>query len=100
MKSIDSSRCQVHVLICTNEKPDGRDCCKKVGGFEFFQKFKAKVREEGLAGTYWVTKTGCLGFCNTVGTTVAVHRPGEKPVWFSEVKMEEFDLLWNQIVGQ
>jgi (2Fe-2S) ferredoxin len=101
MKPIDVSQCETHVLVCTNEKPDNRECCGKFGGKEFFFKLKEKVKQEGLAGTIWVTRTGCLGFCNPVGTTVKIQNsrnPGQTK-WYNEVKESDFPSIWNQIIG-
>jgi len=97
MKAIDAQECKVHVLICTNEKPPGKACCKLVGGQEFYLKMKEKIKAEGLYNTHWATRTGCLGFCNMVGTTVTIHRPGQAPQWFSEVVPEDFDTIWAEV---
>ena len=85
-----------HVFVCVNERTDGRDCCADVGGKEIFLELKKFVISHGLAGRIWVTKTGCLGFCNPVGTTIVVY-PERK--WFFEVTMKDLEhikeLLWQ-----
>ncbi len=68
-----------------------------MGGQEFYLRMKEKIKEAGLYNTHWATRTGCLGFCNMVGTTVAIHRKGEAPQWFTEVKPEDFDAVWNEV---
>ncbi len=97
MIPVDATGCAVHVNVCTNEKPGGKSCCKKVGGQEFFDALKQKVRASGFAATVWVTRTGCLGFCNDVGTTVCIKPKEGPPLWYSEVKMEDFDRIWGEI---
>lgn len=97
MKPIESYECKVHVCVCTNERTDGRTACADFGGKEFFQSLKAKVKAEGLAATHWVTRTGCLGFCNNVGTTVVIHRAGQESQWFNEVQTQDFEKIWEKI---
>lgn len=74
-----------HVLVCTNFREE-RECCAKVDGETIFFELKKFVKDNGLAGRIWVTKTGCLGFCNGEGTTVVVY-PERR--WFLRVKKEE-----------
>ena len=100
MQKIDASQCKVHVLVCTNEKPAPKSCCQKVSGMEFFMKLKNKLKETGLIATHWATKTGCLGFCNDVGTTVTIYAPGKPARWYYEVTHEDFDFIWNEIVRE
>lgn len=96
MEKIDASECQVNVFVCTFER-EGRSCCKKVGGQEFYQELKARVKAEGLYDTHWITRTGCLGFCNDVGTTVALFRRGEAPQYQNEVKPADLETIWKEI---
>lgn len=78
-----------HVFVCTNKR-DERACCDKVGGFEVFRELKQWVRDNDLARDVWVTKTGCLGFCNDVGTTIVVY-PDKK--WFLQVALSDVDRI-------
>ena len=96
MKDIDAKECELQVLVCTNDRTD-RTCCKAVGGQEFFEKLKRKLKETGKNSTRWATRTGCLGYCNAVGTTVTIHRFGEAPKWYSEVTDKDFDFIWNEV---
>ena len=75
-----------HVFVCVNKRDDGSPCCANVDGEFIFKGLKDYVRENGLAGSVWVTKTGCQGFCNDVGTTVTIH---PDMLIFSQVKKEE-----------
>jgi (2Fe-2S) ferredoxin len=79
-----------HVFVCCNERDDGRDHCAKVGGWEIFRALKEHVKSHGLASRVWVTRTGCLGFCNRVGATVVVY-PDQK--WFLHVTMDDLPAL-------
>ncbi len=97
MTELENVSCETQVLICTNDRPGEKPCCSRYGGVEFFQKFKAKMKESGKAGTHWVTKTGCLGYCNSIGTTVAIYKKGAPTRWKSEVTMNDFDTLWKEV---
>ncbi|MEK6822830.1 MAG: (2Fe-2S) ferredoxin domain-containing protein [Nanoarchaeota archaeon] len=68
----------VHVLVCCNERASG-SCCSAVGGIDIYRALKQWVMERGLARSVWVTRTGCLGFCNDVGVNVVIYPQG---LWF------------------
>ncbi|MBI3293311.1 MAG: (2Fe-2S) ferredoxin domain-containing protein [Deltaproteobacteria bacterium] len=100
MKPI-TDRPEAHLYVCTNERPEGKSCCKKVGGHEFFAKTKDKLIQEGIRSQFWITRTGCLGFCNDVGCVVALYRDGEAaPEIYSEVEADDFDKVWKSLTGQ
>lgn len=102
MKDIKSQAqdCKVQVLVCTNERPPEKTCCFKFGGQEFYLALKNRLKQEGLYDTHWVTRTGCLGFCNNIGTTVAIYRQNEPTQWFNEVTPEDLDSVWKEIVRE
>ena len=78
-----------HIFVCVNERQDvNKSACSKVSGFEIFRKLKEEVLKKGL--NVWVTKTGCMGFCNDVGATVAVY-PDKK--LFTQVKEEDIEKI-------
>jgi (2Fe-2S) ferredoxin len=97
MKDLDCAECKVHVLVCTNERPAPKTGCKDFGGQEFYSSLKTKLKETGLYATHWITRTGCLGFCNQVGTTVVIQPAGKPAQWYSEVTAADFDFIWNEI---
>lgn len=76
------------VLVCTNEKPDGRPCCAQKISPEFYHALKMAVA--GMDPTIRVSKTGCLGNCES-GATVAIM---PKNVYLGEVKEKDIpDIL-------
>ena len=99
MKPVDPQECEVQVLVCTNERPPGKSCCKKVGGQDFYDKLKAKLKETKLNQTHWAVRTGCLGYCNDVGTTVFIQPRGKQPTWYNEVTAEDFDRIWEELIS-
>jgi len=86
-----------HILVCTNERNDGRDCCSNVKGCEIFAELKNFVRASGLSSSVWITRTGCLGFCNDAGTTIAIY---PEQLLFKEVKMEDINKIKQYILGK
>ena len=84
-----------HILVCTNERPQGKECCSNVQGYEIFRELKDWVKANGLASSIWITRTGCLGFCNNVGATIVIY-PDE--LWFKEVKKEEIQKIKDSIL--
>jgi (2Fe-2S) ferredoxin len=98
MKSLDCKECSVHVLVCTNERIPIKASCKKVGGQELYAALKQKLKDENLYDTHWITRTGCLGFCNEVGAVVTIYRKGQEPQWFTDVTSEDFDTIWKEII--
>jgi predicted metal-binding protein len=99
MKSEEASECRVQVFVCTNERPAPKTGCKNFGGQEFYDRLKKKLKENGRSDI-WLTRTGCLGFCNPVGTTVSIHSVGGKLHYYSEVTEVDLDFIWNEIVRQ
>jgi (2Fe-2S) ferredoxin len=90
---------EVHAFVCTNERPAPKIACHSVGGFEFFSKLKEKLKAEGIYSTHKVTRSGCLGTCPGTGCTIAIYRKNGPAQWFTEVKPEDFDTIYNSIKG-
>lgn len=97
MIEVDGKGCKVAVFVCTNERPPEKTCCKKAGGMEFYQGLKQKVKESGLHHSHWICRSGCLGFCNSVGTTVAIFKADQNPIWLSEVTADQLETIWEKI---
>ena len=94
MKVVLSMPYKKHILVCVNEREEGKDCCSRVGGQDVFVELKSWVRDEGLTQQVWVTRTRCLGFCNAVGTTVVVY---PERMWFLEVEKKDLERLKEKI---
>ena len=84
-----------HILVCTNERETEKECCSKVQGYEIFRELKDWVKSRGLSSSVWVTRTGCLGFCNNIGATIVIY-PDQ--LWFKEVKKEEVQKIKDFIL--
>ncbi|MEK7545988.1 MAG: (2Fe-2S) ferredoxin domain-containing protein [Patescibacteria group bacterium] len=66
------------VLVCTNVKENGKECCGMKGAAELHFKLKEAMKAADL--TVRVSKSGCLDRC-TEGVTVAIM-PDD--VWLGE----------------
>lgn len=84
-----------HVFVCVNKRPEGQACCSAVAGEEVFYAIKYFINMNGLAARVFVTKTGCLGYCNKVGATVVVY---PERAWFKEVTMDDLSTVKQQIM--
>jgi (2Fe-2S) ferredoxin len=80
-----------HVLLCTNQKPPGKQCCANSGGEEFFHYMKSKVVELEMhgPGKIRVSKSGCLGRCG-VGPCLVIYPEG---VWYSYASFADIDRI-------
>jgi len=67
------------VLVCTNCREDGRECCMAKGSVELHAKLKEAMKL--VAPDVRVVKTGCLNACS-VGATVVVM---PENAWFGQV---------------
>ncbi len=89
MKKLQNSQYKKHILVCVNNREQG-ECCARVDGQQVYEKIKEYVRNNGLTGIIWVTRTRCLGFCNSEGTTIVIY-PDKK--WFTEVTLKDVNLV-------
>lgn len=78
-----------HIFFCTNERPNGENCCAQHGAQEGFERCKAQVKAVGLAGPgqVRVNKAGCLDRC--AGGPVAVVYP--EGVWYTYLDASDID---------
>lgn len=71
------------ILVCTNCRDEGRECCAEKGAIDLHLKLKEAVK----AATHdvRVSKSGCLDRCST-GATVVIMPDN---VWFGQVREED-----------
>jgi (2Fe-2S) ferredoxin/SAM-dependent methyltransferase len=71
-----------HVLVCTQEKPEGVKSCAAACAGEVLGALHGELQKQGAAGEVQVTTCGCLGLCDE-GPIVIVYPEG---VWYRGVK--------------
>ena len=80
---------QRHIFFCLNQRDNGENACAQHGAKDGFDRCKARVKAEGLAGPggVRVNKAGCLDRC--AGGPVAVVYP--EAVWYTYVDQHDID---------
>jgi (2Fe-2S) ferredoxin len=78
-----------HIFFCLNKRANGENCCADHDAQEGFDRCKAQVKAQGLAGPgkVRVNKAGCLDRC--AGGPVAVVYP--EAVWYTYVDGQDID---------
>lgn len=71
------------VLVCTNDRVDGRECCAQKGSVDLHRTLKEAVRS--VFPDVRVSKSGCLDRCSS-GATVAIMPDN---VWLGAVGVED-----------
>ena len=78
-----------HIFFCLNQRSNGEACCADHRAQQAFDRCKAAVKAQGLAGpgAVRVNKAGCLDRC--AGGPVAVVYP--EAVWYTFVDDADID---------
>jgi (2Fe-2S) ferredoxin len=84
--------CSRHIFVCVNARDasSAMPCCAAADGEATYAALKREVDGAGLTASVWVTRTGCLGFCNADGATVAIYPEGR---FLVSVKPDEAPLV-------
>lgn len=89
-----------HILLCTNQKAEGKVCCANTGGKDFFSYLKTKLVALNMhgPGQYRVSQSGCLGRC-ALGPCIVIYPEG---IWYSYHSLADIDRIINEhlIAGQ
>lgn len=98
MKTSPFPPCALHLFVCTHTRSpeSGMPCCADAQGEETFAALKDRVLRAGLGNAVWVTRTGCLGFCNADGATVAAYPEGR---FFISVEPEDAPAVLAQALA-
>ena len=80
---------QRHIFFCLNQRTNGEACCADHDAQAAFDRCKAQVKAQGLAGpgNVRVNKSGCLDRC--AAGPVAVVYP--EAVWYTFVDKDDID---------
>ncbi|KKW32968.1 MAG: Ferredoxin 2Fe-2S protein [Candidatus Uhrbacteria bacterium GW2011_GWA2_52_8d] len=81
------------VLVCTNERSDGRECCADKGSLELHQKIKFAMA--AVDPKIRVSKSGCLDRCST-GSTVVIMPDN---IWLGRVQEQDIPELVKRITS-
>lgn len=80
-----------HIMLCTNQKAAGKQCCANSGGEEFFNYMKTRLLELELhgPGQIRVSKSGCLGRCSS-GPCIVIYPEG---TWYTYSSFADIDQI-------
>ena len=79
-----------HVFFCTNQRPDGEDCCNNCGAQKARDYVKDKVKALGLSShqnRIRINSAGCMDRCDD-GPVIVVYPEG---VWYTYVDEKDLD---------
>jgi (2Fe-2S) ferredoxin len=82
------------VLVCTNQKEGGKECCAMKGAADVHLKLKEAMKAADL--TIRVSKTGCLDRCSE-GVTVSIQ-PDD--LWFGGVTEADIPAIVSLATGK
>ena len=83
MKTIDKKLTH-HLFVCCRQR-DGKPCCSSQGAEELVTKLKKWVKEEALNDQVKVTKSSCLGHCET-GITACLY---PENLWLQNLSLND-----------
>jgi (2Fe-2S) ferredoxin len=78
-----------HVFFCTNQRPEGDNCCNNLGATSMHKYAKERVRELGLDGPGKIrtNKAGCLDRC-AQGPVLVIYPDN---VWYQYVDQQDVE---------
>lgn len=82
------------VLVCTNERTDGRESCGPKGGVELHAHIKQAVREANVRVR--VSRSGCLDNCKT-GPSVVIMPDN---IWLGAVTDQDVPRIVAYLKGE
>ncbi len=91
-------RFQKHIFVCTNVRAgtDPRGCCSAKGSADVRARFKALLKERGLASRVRANAAGCLDACAR-GVTVVIY---PEAIWYGGVTVADVEeILEKHVLG-
>ena len=80
------------VLVCTNSRADGTNCCAMRGAETLYERLKGNVKAQFT--DVRVVRTSCLNNCDT-GTTIVIMPDNE---WLCEVTEDDIPAILEKLV--
>lgn len=95
MKTVNTTSCVAHVLVCVNRREDGSSmpCCagrEGAGGEAVYELLRTWVQDQQLLTRIWITRTACLGWCHLDGATLVFYPEGR---WYRAVTTADVPAL-------
>ncbi len=86
---------QAHLFICTRERKEGKDCCSAQGAEEMVDELKSWVKKEGLKKQIKVSRSSCLGYCES-GITACIYPQNQ---WFHQLTPSDIPQLKTKLLN-
>jgi (2Fe-2S) ferredoxin len=74
-----------HVFICTNQRPDGKECCGEQRGMALVEAFKKEIKERKLSIEIRAQRAGCIDVCSH-GPALVVYPEG---IFYGNVELRD-----------
>jgi (2Fe-2S) ferredoxin/SAM-dependent methyltransferase len=87
---------QLHLFVCTQQKPEGVTSCPSHGSLAVLEKLDHELQARGLGKDVQLTTCGCMGLCDE-GPVMVVYPQG---VWYRRVQAEDVpEIVENHLRG-
>lgn len=86
---------KAHLFVCCRQR-EGKPCCNKKGAESLVAELKKWIKETGVFNQIKVSKTSCLGYCDT-GISACLY-PQNK--WFHEIQPDQLEKLKQMLTHE
>ena len=81
-------KAKAHLLVCCRKRED-KPCCSKKNAEELVSQLKEWVRSENLKKKIKVSKSSCLGFCES-GITACLYPQNQ---WLHNISLRDLEKI-------
>jgi (2Fe-2S) ferredoxin len=81
-----------HLFVCCRQR-DRKSCCASKGAAEWVDQLKSWVKTEGLKGQVKVSKSSCLGHCES-GVTAVLYPQNQ---WLHKISEDDLTQIKKMI---
>lgn len=74
-----------HVFICTNQRPDGKECCGEGRGMALVEALKKEIKDRKLSIEIRAQRAGCIDVCS-YGPALVVYPEG---IFYGKVELSD-----------
>jgi len=74
-----------HVFICTNQRPDGKECCGEQRGMALVEAFKKEIKQRKISIDIRAQRAGCIDVCSH-GPALVVYPEG---IFYGKVELSD-----------
>ena len=86
---------KAHLFVCTRDRQGKKPCCDSKGSEDLVKKLKEWIKEEKLYFDIKVSKSSCLGYCES-GISACFY-PQNK--WVHKIEANDFDQIKEMLIN-